>query len=218
MTHRCEVYADIGRLALNLKESDDENKKFWEDLTVLCSSLTSQVRDKVMDLGIDPREFEPETEMVTQVKNHTSDDEITQVLVDYGKLVNEWFELNFDKVTEGLASVAELRNEETMFINEVIEVIHWYQYFIGIKYKQASSQKDPGNIYDLDYQSGTRKVAIIAIDRTIAAWSIILNELPEFEDEVLQFLVTLIRTRKDILSLHPETMNFIRPGFDETIP
>jgi hypothetical protein len=215
MTHRCEVYSDLGGLTLNLKESDVENKNFWDELSALFGTLVAKTREKATELGNVPSYSDNQIHPAVTTTGASPETGLTQALLDYGKQVNEWFELNFDKITEGLSTVTVSPNNDPEFFNEVMDVIHWYQYFIGIKYKQANSQREPGDIYDIDYQTGTRKVALIAIDRSVAAWSIIFHELPEFEDEILQFLVILSKARQEILLRHPETMNFSRPGFDD---
>jgi hypothetical protein len=61
---------------------------------------------------------------------------------------------------------------------------------------------------------GSAKVALIAIDRSIAAWGAMRNHFPEQEDTILDLLVHLDRLRRKIEKTFPDARAFVRPGFD----
>jgi hypothetical protein len=61
---------------------------------------------------------------------------------------------------------------------------------------------------------GSAKVALIGIDRSLAAWSEMLRQLPNEEDQILPLLAALSRLRRDIEATFPDARAFIRPGFD----
>jgi hypothetical protein len=99
-------------------------------------------------------------------------------------------------------------------------VIEWYQYQIAVKTMRAlSSRKDEARELDDDYfqrdSDGSAKVALIGIDRSIAAWRLIQLSLPGWCDTIVPLLIELERLRGRIEKSFPEARDFIRPGFDE---
>jgi len=105
-------------------------------------------------------------------------------------------------------------------LNDITDVIRWYQYFISVKIHRALSgrSEDREEWPDDDMTSdadGSAKIALIAIDRSIGAWGALNNEFPEQQDETLNILVLLDRLRKSLEREFPEARAFIRPGFDE---
>ena len=62
--------------------------------------------------------------------------------------------------------------------------------------------------------NGTAKIALIAIDRSLAAWSILYAEYTAQEDKTLSILLHLDRLRRSIEVVFPSALAFIRPGFD----
>ena len=62
---------------------------------------------------------------------------------------------------------------------------------------------------------GSAKVALIGIDRSLAAWGILLKYFPSQEDEIFPILVHLEQLRKNTEKAFPDGRAFVRPGFDE---
>lgn len=58
------------------------------------------------------------------------------------------------------------------------------------------------------------KVALIAIDRSIAAWLRLKEFFPDKTDSILTLLVHLDRLRRAAEKEFPEARTFVRPGFD----
>lgn len=63
--------------------------------------------------------------------------------------------------------------------------------------------------------NGSAKIALVSVDRLIAAWAVILSENSEMEDEILDILINLAEIRKRTELYFPDARKFIRPGFDE---
>lgn len=63
--------------------------------------------------------------------------------------------------------------------------------------------------------NGSVKVALIGIDRSIAAWTRLRAHLPDRADELLDVLVRLDRLRRATEAQFPDARAFKRPGFDE---
>ena len=63
--------------------------------------------------------------------------------------------------------------------------------------------------------TGSAKIAIIAIERSMDALSVFYDDFKEREDEILSFLVELSSIKKQLLQTFPGVMDFKRPGFDD---
>jgi hypothetical protein len=62
---------------------------------------------------------------------------------------------------------------------------------------------------------GSAKIAIIAIERSMHAWSALFEILPDKEDDFLKILSMLEKIKSMTLKEFPGARAFIRPGFDE---
>jgi hypothetical protein len=75
-----------------------------------------------------------------------------------------------------------------------------------------SEDGDDGFPRDSD---GSAKVALIAIDRSMAAWARLRSRFEnEHGDAILALLVQLERLRRAAEAEFPQARAFVRPGFD----
>jgi hypothetical protein len=63
--------------------------------------------------------------------------------------------------------------------------------------------------------NGSAKIALVAIDRSMAAWRALQIALAEKTDTIKPLLIDLDRMRRSLESRFPRARDFIRPGFDE---
>jgi phytoene dehydrogenase-like protein len=105
-------------------------------------------------------------------------------------------------------------------IVDALEVIRWYQTLIGPKLHRALSGQadadildDDGNPFPRD-SDGSAKIALIAMDRSLAAWDRLRRYFPDKGDSVLNILVYLARLRRAVEKEFPAARAFQRPGFD----
>ena len=63
--------------------------------------------------------------------------------------------------------------------------------------------------------NGTAKITLIAVEKSIAAWEVIHQQMPDAEDDVLDILVLLSRLKGGMKKEFPQAEGFVRPGFDE---
>jgi hypothetical protein len=49
----------------------------------------------------------------------------------------------------------------------------------------------------------------------VAAESLLLEKMPDHEDEILKFLLSLADIRKQTENTFPQARKFVRPGFDD---
>ena len=159
----------------------------------------------------------------------------------YIKTVQAWFKTNQglfkDKAEEltgaasmelpGVDPVAEARD-----VTDAADVIQWYHMQIAVKIERAFSSRDRGDEDDdfggddpeltaaLEESSttdtnGSAKVALIGIERSLAAWARIRNHFPDQGDALLDVLVSLDRLRRGLEAEFPDARVFKRPGFDD---
>jgi hypothetical protein len=62
---------------------------------------------------------------------------------------------------------------------------------------------------------GSAKIALIAIDRSIAAWAMIQHYMVDCGQEVIDTITFLDGLRQAVEETFPNARSFIRPGFDE---
>jgi hypothetical protein len=103
-------------------------------------------------------------------------------------------------------------------IGDALEVVEWYLFFIDVKLQRAvASRVDQtrdgadGSPSDAD---GSAKVALVAIDRSIAAWARLHRHFAGEADAILDLLVRLERLRRAVERDFPAARAFQRPGLD----
>jgi len=64
--------------------------------------------------------------------------------------------------------------------------------------------------------NGSAKTALIAIDRSLAAWRALQISLPEKSESIKPMLIELDRLRRSVEGRFQHARDFIRPGFDES--
>jgi hypothetical protein len=104
-------------------------------------------------------------------------------------------------------------------VNDYIEVVRWYQYFIAVKMIRGLMSRIDEDDYleeeDPRDSDGSAKVALMAIDRSISAWKLICDFRPENADSIHGLLFQLEKLRSSAETEFPNARDFIRPGFDE---
>ena len=103
-------------------------------------------------------------------------------------------------------------------VEDACEVIQWYQYQIAVKTMRALSARREELEEDLEMpkdSDGSAKVALIGIDRSIAAWRMMQLSLPERADSIVPLILQLEMLRTRLENAFPEARDFVRPGFDE---
>lgn len=107
-------------------------------------------------------------------------------------------------------------------MGDMIEVITWYHTLLYPKISRAlrSLFEMKTRTCDILVESslqdanGSGKVALIAAERSIAAWLFLRDQLPKQEDAILEMLVLLGRFRQLLHEAIPGAKSFRRPGFD----
>ena len=187
------------------------------------------LEDQAEELGIDL----DITHYVQQIEGNVleSVDKQTDIIFDatnYGEKVSEWFSETAEELVDLRKKELHQHSEldipvndtidELVKIENAIEVIMWYHFFISTKLRRANySRENTDNSlieiakYDSD---GSAKVALIAIERSIGAWGKLLDYIPEKEDDIFDYLKMLHQLKEKVENEFPDACNFVRPGFD----
>jgi hypothetical protein len=97
-------------------------------------------------------------------------------------------------------------------------VVSWFYSMIYVKVRRAVrglAEDDPaGRDWPADHD-GSAKVALLAVERSQAAWLQIVERGLATWTEVEPFIRQLLWLREEIERIFPNARAFVRPGFDE---
>jgi hypothetical protein len=195
---------------------DIRNEAFWNKLSGIFAETLELLKESAKEWGIDLETLDSESDAE---KLRASDEAaeshvICRAAKNYGKMVEEWFNgkerLFFD--------TAALSKEEVN-LEEAIEVIQWYQHFIAVKVIRAvrgkiDEEEERCDEFPSD-SDGSAKIALIAIDRSVAAWAVIRHSITDGAGGVTDVISFLDSLGQAVEKTFPRARSFVRPGFDE---
>ncbi len=229
LTSRCLNYAISEENFDDLSAHDLHNEAFWERLREMFQLTVEMLTDWAEEQGIELDEIDVEsvTEEEHRRKVEAENHALSRAAREYVDIVDKWFEQEqslFEQRQDDLNTIVQLGvggdepYEEADDINDAVEVIHWYQHQIYVKFMRALTQDEVFNAIEEDLSQrdadGSMKVALIGMDRSIGAWGRLRVHFPEKTDDILDFLLHLDRLRRKAEHLFPRARSFIRPGFD----
>ena len=210
LTSRCLVYATEQEDNDSPETRDLRNEAFWRKLSAIFQETREMIVDWAQNAGIDFNAFAEEDENRCKRKRQLVDNHpLTKVGKKYANTASDWFR-EFDQTAE-LGDLEDAR-----------EVIQWYQYQIAVKTMRALSGRkeeldDGSEMADFPRDSdGSAKVALIGIDRSIAAWRMMQLSLPDRVESIVPLILQLERLRRRLEKSFPQARDFVRPGFDES--
>lgn len=225
LTSRCLVYA-TEKDDDDLSPTDDlTNDAFWRRLGTIFQETRDMIAEWAKEAGIDLNQADEEDDPAQrkrkrqQVDNHP----LTRAGKKYANNASDWFREvdQIIEVSDVCAAERESELEETERVEDAREVIQWYQYQIAVKTMRALSARLDERQLDIAEGSkdsdGSAKVALIGIDRSIAAWRLMQLSLPEREASIVPLILQLERLRQRIENVFPQAREFVRPGFDEIL-
>ena len=222
----CERCPQTSR-CLNFSVSEEEfsdpeardigNEAFWKKLSGILGEALELLRESAKELGIELETLDSIDDIETiKAKDAAAENHLLcRAAKRYSELVEDWFRRRETLFFE-IAAAA----REGISLEEAIEVIRWYQYFISAKVMRAVR----GNIEEKEERcdefasdsDGSAKIALIAIDRSIAAWAVIQHYITDGDKEVIDIIAFLDGLRQAAEETLPNARSFIRPGFDGT--
>ncbi|MBW2644730.1 MAG: hypothetical protein JRE23_00875 [Deltaproteobacteria bacterium] len=229
-TSRCMNFALADEQFPDQESHDIDNEAFWHKLSEIFRVTLDLVKETAEQAGIDLDAINTEETAEKErlngeiVRSH----ECCRMAKAYAKMVDNCFDslegapghkendLTFKARVEILNADP---LQETDNCENAVEVIRWYQHQIYVKLMRAirgilEEKDEPPDEFAKD-SDGSAKVALIGIDRSIAAWGEIRTCFFAYESEILDILVHLERLRRNVEKVFPDARAFIRPGFDK---
>jgi hypothetical protein len=235
----CEKCPFIARCAVGVQELDliEEEQKgnkpdFWEGINEQFTKSIQLIDELAKEKGIDlddipdeewdkinkereEKEFEGENHPISKLAGKYPQD--CQKILN-GDFVKDKFDSEIQKLELGLEKEAKNKIKE---LKEAVDIIRWYMFLIPAKSQRLMMENLDTEFEDAEFPpeersyNGTAKITLIAIERSISSWGLLLQTYPEHQDEVLSILALLQKLQKMIHSEFPDALSFIRPGFDE---
>ena len=210
-TDRCRVFAD-DRLFPDDQATPEE---FVEQLSEVFAETKQMLLDKADELGIDPFAISDEefAEIRQREKRFVDRDELS--------LLGDRYWRSARRLLDTDSSWSASFDTDDKLTSDVIEVLNWYLFFIPVKVKSAlHGLLDDDGFEDTDqrrntqsYANGTAKVALIAVERSILAWTYLLDA--DQSGAASRMVELLEQIKCGLESRFPCAREFIRPGFDE---
>ena len=178
-----------------------------------------------------------------QREQEADEHQLSQLARQYAATVQEWFAEEFvteQNVPDDMMVDADSAPE--IDVARAAEVLRWYQFFVAAKVIRALMSRrrsdhspvgtgagddpfaeafaededdfDAAGDYAQEDGNGSAKIALIAIDRSMAAWHAMEMCLPGKSDSIAPIVADLERLRWLLEEEFPEARGFIRPGFD----
>jgi uncharacterized protein (DUF1330 family) len=239
MTSRCIVFAqeNAERKEAGGDARDAANDKFWRAVAKNFAVTRRMILKDMKRHGIDPAELDSPEVLADVARRKARRARVqtlgtTKAANQYIKMVDAWFEAHGGQFREkgrqfegalqaeiaGQNPVAEFNDLE-----DAVEIVRWYQYQICVKLMRAmqgltdlgGEEDEDGRAFQQHDADGSAKVALIGIDRSIAAWARLREHFADERDRILDTLVLLDRLRRDVETILPNARNFKRPGFDD---
>jgi hypothetical protein len=223
LTSRCLVYATEQVDHRTSPESNDiRNEEFWQKIDLVLVETQQLIAGWAKEAGLDLNQIADEEEVRTRKRKRQLADNhpLARAGKKYANSASDWFR-QFDQTLE----ISDLRatDADREQLEDAREVIQWYQYQIAVKIMRALSCRSDGwedepEMVDFPKDSdGSAKVALIGIDRSIAAWRLLQLSAPDRVDSIIPLILQLERLRKRVERNFPEARDFVRPGFDELL-
>ena len=231
-TKRCEIFEQGSKPPG--EHIDEKTRAFQERLSKNIDKANELLRKAARAAGIDVEAAQARVddnmrrslEMQMAIEQHP----LIVLSVEYSMIGSHWLKTQPGMLDhlESLKTELTLGVEtnqgakrETHLIKNGLATIHWYLDFIHGKLSRAllgklgSAEFNDSIDRDQRDHDGSAKIAILAIDRSIEAWSGIFSILPEEEDHFLKVLSMLEKIKKLAMAEFPLASSFVRPGFDQ---
>jgi len=205
LTSRCLVYATEQEDNDWRENHDIRNEAFWKKLSKIFQDTREMINEWASDAGVNlTAPIEDDHTHHKRKRQLVDNHPLTKAGKKYANAASDWFR-EFDQTIE----INELG------VTDAREVIQWYQYQIAVKTIRALSGQNEEFEADFPKDSdGSAKVALIGIDRSIAAWRMLQLSLPEREESIVPLILQLDSLGRRLEKGFPEARDFIRPGFD----
>jgi len=229
-TSRCMLYSREQEDLDDPADRDIHSDAFWSKLASIFKQTQEMITELAAEQGIDLEAIDTQSLMEAEerLRDKSESHPLSRSAEHYIKLVNEWFDQysasEQERESGGIRSDLPLVDfdaaDRASNIQEVIDVIRWYQFQIAVKIMRGLMGDDPGRAEELDAVSqrdsdGSVKVALIGMERSLSAWGKLRELLPGKNDSIVAIMLHLEQLRRSTEQTFPNAMSFVRAGFDE---
>lgn len=214
LTSRCLVYASESE-DNDVQNNDMSNEAFWQKL----DETLAEVRQLIPEWAKQALNLNTSTNANTARRHHRQVDNhpLAKAGKHYANAASDWFR-ELDQTTEAIKDPTDLDRQVPQPYDDARDVIQWYQYQIAVKTMRALSGRNEEDSEDTDVpkdSDGSAKVALIGIDRSIAAWRLMQLSVAHRAESIVPLILRLESLRSNLEESFPEARDFLRPGFDE---
>jgi hypothetical protein len=223
-TQRCGNYAFGKELEEVMDDPDGAQQLFYKHLDDEAPVANAFVDDldeaEDADTAPEPEGFGEDLDHELRresAKNH----ECVVSAKEYYQLVSEWLKAagvtHEENGTPHLPPRQAAGTADDAAVQDALEVVLWFQYLIHVKLARAMSgmlDSVTGDEFHSQDANGTAKVALIGMDRSISAWSLLLKAVPSMRTSTDRLIRILTGIRREVEELLPDARAYVRPGFD----
>lgn len=223
-THRCRCY--------DPRQSDNENDQgaLLETIHKNLQEAMDLLRNHVEQQGFDWETFKQEAAdaPVPDSPLTAPQKALVTLSTEYAQRARTWIDQHQAELrNRGDELSAQLEMglnvlQQGVELAEALEVIQWYLFFIQVKLQRALLGLNDDFIVETDPvqndANGSAKIALIAVENSMAAWEIVRERFPQHTNDIIDLLLNLARIQTGIEQTFPQVRHFIRPGFDEENP
>jgi hypothetical protein len=220
-TSRCLNCTLVKEQFGDLQAVDEFNEKFWKKYSEILQDTLALVKEMASEEGIDIEEVCKNEDAIEEII--LQPDIISHLSKKYAESVDDWFDSNTNSFYEKEVELNRIRllsskhnpAKEATEITDAIGIIRWYQYQVHVKLVRARESAVEEARYEDGFpkdSDGSAKVALIGIDRSIAAWKILSTHLPTDKAKLIHLIELLEKLKDRAENRFPCARNFIRPG------
>jgi hypothetical protein len=215
LTSRCLNFSVSQEDSSDPEAQDIRNKAFWNKLSETLAESLELLKESAKEWGIDLETLDSTEDVENLKAKHMAAENhlLSRAAKRYVGIVEDWL-----KERETLFFETAAAAREGVNLEEAFEVIRWYQYFISAKIIRAvrgkvEDDEEADDEFPRD-SDGSAKIALISIDRSIAAWAVIRHYVTDGAKGVIDAIAFLDSLRQAVEKTFPNARSFIRPGFD----
>lgn len=210
-----------------LQEMSENFKKTLEMLHDMARQHGFDLNDVLKDTP-ENRAAEEEYEALQKAAREHP---LSETAMDYSVSIHKWFQERrqvFKAAVERMAGRASMNIEpeqqlrDAERLSDALELLERYSMPVASKTDRAvMGQQEELDEYEIEMGgadqsdwNGSAKVAVILMERSLAAWKIVFDLVPEVVDDALPLVARLKKAHELLEAQFPNARKFIRPGFD----
>jgi hypothetical protein len=231
-----KIMMDYVKREKERERSMEENKVFWDQVNKIMEEA-EELFDE-LDLPEDKSPFplfeqwEEDEEIEEAMREHeefrqkAAQQPVTKAASKYSDDAYQWFEARKEVVKQHFNPETKdfkitypgITDKDVLQkLTDAAEIILWYEFQMSIKVKRAftslyEEQADPELYKGIQKDSdGSARVALMGIDRSVAAWIYFFHHLPEEKESIQPMIRLLMWLKMEMEKEFTDAMNFQWP-------